>query len=79
MVSNLGGKDTCLTRCDATANNMFDKTHGVALRLWDLDEEEELPADEDWLERDELGEDAFFFFFFDFLLVWAGAAGTLCG
>ncbi len=72
-----GGKDTRLTKCDVTANDMFDKTHGVALRLWDLDEEEELPADEDLLERGELGEIAFFFFF-DFLLVLAGAAGTLC-
>ena len=74
----MGGKDSCLTKCDATATNMFDKTHGVALRVWDLDEEEELPADEDRLERGELGEDAFFFFFFDFLLDLAGAAGTLC-
>ena len=65
-----------MTKCDATANNMFDKTHGVALRLWDLDEEEELPADEDQLERGGLGEDAFFCFF-DFLLDLAGAAGTL--
>ena len=57
---------------------MFDNTHGVALRLLDLDEEEELPADEDLLERGELGEDACFFFFFDFLLGLAGVAGTLC-
>ena len=66
-----------MTKCDATANRMVDRTHGVALRLWDLDEEEELPADEDQLERGELGEDAFFCFF-DFSLELAGAAGTLC-
>ena len=46
---------------DAAANNMFDKMHGMAFLLV-LFFGDELPADDDLLERDESLEEFRFFF-----------------
>ena len=74
---DLGRNDTCFVTDVAKANNIFDKTHGAALRDLDLFEEDELPAEEDLLERLDPGEVAFFFFFERFPAL-TGAAGIVC-
>ena len=67
---------TCLAMYDAAANNMLDKIHGAAFLLGLLFDDE-LPADEDLLEREESLEESLFLCLLC-LCVLAGAAGLEC-
>ena len=53
-------KRTCLAMYDAAASNMLDKMHGMAFLLG-LFFGDELPADDDLLEREESLEEFRFF------------------